>query len=71
MDLQTKIFVFYLAIITIPSIIVYVMSNQENKMVYSLVTALAGVIISTILWFSYGKQMVSSGQYPNPINKLF
>lgn len=60
MDKQTQIYLFYLAIIVIPSIIVYKVSKPENKMVYSLGTALGGVVVSLILWFSYGKSMVTT-----------
>lgn len=59
MDKQTQIFLFYLAIIVIPAIIVYRFAQPDNKMVYSLSTSLGGVVLSMILWFSYGKQMVA------------
>ena len=59
MNKQTQIFIFYLFLIIIPSIIVYNVSNEEKRMVYALSASFIGLIISTILWFAYGKKMVS------------
>ncbi len=60
MDKQTQIYLFYLALIIIPSVFSYWYSRPENKIIYSMVAAFGGVIVSTLLWVFYGKQMVKS-----------
>ena len=55
---QRGIFIFYLALIVFPSIITYYLAQPEHKMVYAMGAALGGVVLSTVLWFRYGKQAV-------------
>ena len=48
MDSPLLTYLFYLAIIVVPSAIVYMYSLPENKMTYSLGAAFVGVIISLL-----------------------
>ena len=60
MDLETQIFLFYLALIVLPASALYYLSAPENKMVYSLRAALGGIILSFVLWYDYGQKMVQA-----------
>ena len=58
MDPHLLTYIFYLAIIVVPSVLAYLYSLPENKMVYSLSAALVGVIVSFLFWYLYGRTVV-------------
>lgn len=54
------IYIFYLLLILILSGVMYRFSSIENKMFYGLVGAMIGIVISAILWYYYGRYMVTT-----------
>jgi len=55
MDKITSVFIFYVLLIVGISVAIFVASDRNNKMIYSLFGMVAGVIISYVLWISFGK----------------
>jgi uncharacterized membrane protein len=60
MDTESKIFSFYILIILCMTIVTFLFSGKENRMHYSMQSAILGALVSQVLWINYGSEIVKA-----------